>query len=66
MTLEGIPPGTIRSNMADVKIDPENWCQIFGHKMTLDSFAGSHYCRVCFKTEKEINGKETEGRSSKE
>lgn len=58
MTLDGIPVGTLRSNMEDTKVSAEQWCKVFGHKLVLDALSSCYYCKSCFKTEKEINGEE--------
>ena len=60
MTLDGLPVGTLRSNMADIKISADDWCRAFSHKMVLESLSGEYYCKVCYKTEKEINGETKE------
>lgn len=52
--IDGIPVGTLRSNMADAKITAERWCNVFGHKYTGDK-NGEVYCSNCFKTIDEIN-----------
>lgn len=54
MTLDGIPPGTLRSNMADTKISGEDWCRVFGHKYRTD-ISGSVYCSGCLKSLDELN-----------
>ena len=55
MTLDGIPVGTLRSNMSDTKVTPDEWCQRMGsHRYSIDA-DGIKWCKDCFKTEKEIN-----------
>ena len=54
MTLDGIPVGTLRSNMSDTKVSAESWCEIFGHKYRTDKDGGV-YCHGCLKTLSEIN-----------
>lgn len=54
MTLDGIPVGTLRSNMGDAKVTSEDWCRIFGHKYIGDR-DGVIYCKSCYKTLDEIN-----------
>ena len=53
MTLDGIPVGTLRSNMADTKVTAEQWCKAFGHKWTMSN--GETYCKGCFITLDEAN-----------
>jgi hypothetical protein len=55
LTLDGIPPGTIRSNLGFSNISEGQWCGIFDHKYVTDK-SGEEYCRVCFRTKEEING----------
>jgi uncharacterized Zn finger protein (UPF0148 family) len=52
--IDGIPVGTLRSNMADAKVTAERWCKVFGHKYTGDK-NGEIYCSNCFKTIDQIN-----------
>ena len=54
MTLDGIPVGTLRSNMADAKVSAEQWCRTFGHKYKTD-IDGNVYCSGCFKSLDELN-----------
>ena len=54
MTLDGIPVGTLRSNLGDAKVTSEDWCRIFGHKYIGDR-DGNIYCKSCFKSLDEIN-----------
>jgi hypothetical protein len=54
MTLDGIPVGTLRSNLADMKVSADDWCGIFGHKYRTDA-DGVVYCYGCLKTLSEIN-----------
>lgn len=57
--IDGIPVGTLRSNMSDAKVTAEQWCKVFGHKYVSDK-ESEIYCSSCFKTMDEIN-KETYG-----
>lgn len=53
-TLDGIPVGTIRSNLSWSKISPEHWCKAVGHKFRTDK-DGEIYCSNCWKTLDELN-----------
>lgn len=60
MSIDGIPVGTLRSNMSDTKVSAEQWCRTFGHKIVTDR-NGEQYCKECFKTKDEIDGKTKTG-----
>lgn len=58
MTLDGIPVGTLRSNLNSANVNGDDWCRSMGsHRYTTDK-DGEKWCRDCLKTEKEINGEE--------
>ena len=63
MTLDGLPVGTIRSNMADIQITGDDWCRSVGSHRFAEEKDGTKWCRDCWKTEKEINGEKEIGGS---
>ncbi len=61
MTLDGIPVGTIRSNLAELNITGDDWCRAIGsHRFAVEK-DGSKWCKDCYKTEREINEQKENG-----
>jgi hypothetical protein len=59
MTLDGIPVGTLRSNLSEMHVEGEDWCKMMGKHTWRTDKDGNVYCRDCFISyDKEKHGEE--------